>query len=202
MELEKENAWARELLRPGETLLWSGKPQMKRVVEPADLISLALMGVVAFFGGRMLRDFLRAEQKNVIGIVVICAALVYGFGRILWTVVQRFLELRSAAYALTDQRVIGRNGKKTKSLELTSLPRMTVAQRGDGSGDILFGANPQAAYAPDGFRLNGGFRYRGGPRPGFRAILEFREIPELSRVERMICEAVDLAQTAAGTDGE
>lgn len=200
MELEKDHAWVRELLRPGETLLWSGKPQRMRVVEPADLIALALLGVAAFFGGRMLRDFLQAEQKNIFGIAVIAAVLVFGFGRILWTLVQRFLEQRNAAYALTDQRVIGRRGKNTKSLELTSLPRMTVAERDDGSGDILFGINPQAAYAPEGFRINGGFRYRGGTQPGFRAILEFREIPEPGRVEQMIREAADRAQSAAGTE--
>lgn len=200
MEFEKDGAWARELLRPGETLLWSGKPQRKRVVEPADLVSLALMGIAAFFGGRMLRDFLQGEQKNIFGIAVIAAVLVFGFGRILWTLAQRFLELRNAAYALTDQRVIGRRGKNTKSLELTSLPRMTVAQRDDGSGDILFGTDPQAAYAPEGFRINGGFRYRGAAQPGFRAILEFREVPELNRVEQMIREAADRAQSAGGTE--
>ncbi len=196
MAYESDTSWARELLQPGEKLLWTGKPGRVRLLEKKDLISLAIMLVLAALGGKLLWDFLQPEKKNYLGAVAVAAALAICVWRTLGGILGRFLALKRARYALTDRRVVARSGKGTKSLDLTDLPRMTAAQRDDGSGDLLFGAGTQPVDVPGGIGSGGLFRFGKSARNGFPAILELREIPNVDGLERLIREAAEQAKAA------
>ncbi len=201
MEYENDSSWVRGMLQPGETLLWSGRPGKVRVFGKEDVIlipfSLVWCGFLAF---SVWSTWSESGGNLIAGIfpkLFLIPFVVAG----LWLLVGRFVvkvvSAKKECYALTSQRIIIQKGKTTRSLELTDLPPMSVTQRSDGSGDILFG---------DAFRR---YNYTNGSRIGFSwntggsyqtTLTEFRAISDVSRVEYRIRQAADRARAAA--DGQ
>jgi hypothetical protein len=170
------------LLRPGERLLWQGRPIPRRfVLTPADVF---LIPFSLLWGG-----FALFWEAGVIGSGAPLFFLMWGvpfvlFG--LYFILGRFFvayrQAVSTHYAVTDRRILIVSGlfrRGVTELDLRSIPAIDVRSAGDGVGTINFAPMPlgwmmQASWAP----------WMGvGAAPAFRAIAD------ASRVHGIIHEA-------------
>src|SRR5690349_11734674 len=108
--LDSADAVARTRLRPGEHLLWSGRPDPKRLFTRSDAF-LIPFGV--FFLGFSIFWTVTASRTAsspawLFGTVFIAVGVYYLFGRF---VVKRRRQLRST-YAVTDDRALAIIGDK------------------------------------------------------------------------------------------
>lgn len=184
-------SWVRELLQPGETLLWTGRPEKLRFFEhedrklvPFSLVWCGITGVLIWL------TWVRGGSDPSLGlprlfmIPFAAVGLWLLIGRLVW----RFLSGMKERYALTDRRVIIRKGGSTQSLELTDLPRMNVTGYGDGSGEISFGEETTCETTRRAF---GGHSYTATYHHN---LPKLRVIPDVERVEYRIRQAAEQAR--------
>ena len=117
------------------------------------------------------------------GILFVLAGLFLTVGRFLLAAYRD----RRTSYALTSERIIAQTGSTRKALELATLPRMSVIQRSDGTGDIRFGE--MAVYG----RMAGLESVRFHNQS---SLMELRNIPDVNQVEYRIRTAADQAVRA------
>ena len=188
MDYENDTTWVRGMLHPGENLLWTGKPEKVRIFGKEDVFlipfSLFWCGFVAFSVWNTWRD----EDGGMFSKLFMIPFVAAGFWLLIGRFAVKLLSAKNERYALTSQRVIVRKGKTTKSLDLLDLPRMSVTQREDGSGDIRFGEST------DYYRRSGSFSW--GSSAYQASLLELRGIPDVNRLEYRIRTAADQLREA------
>ena len=191
MDYENDTSWARGLLRPGENLLWTGKPEKVRLLRKEDLFLIPVgLLLAAFFAFVFIPMLLKSEgPARYVATPLVCVFLLIALWMALVRPVTRYFGLKKAMYALTSQRVVAAQGKNVKSLELLALPPITVKRRKDGSGSVCFGGGTQT------------YSYSGGMRRGRRTVtyapeLEFADVPEVDQVENRVRQAVEQAKRA------
>jgi len=131
----------RSELGAGEKLLWSGQPRGGLRLRPADalLIPFSLMwgGFAVFWEVSVFR--LDAPVFfRLWGIPFVLVGLYFIFGRFFADGWQR----ARTYYGVTNERVLIVSGlfqRQVKSLSLRNLPELTLSERGDRSGNIIFG---------------------------------------------------------------
>lgn len=191
MHYENDTSWARELLQPGENLLWSGKPEKVRLFEKEDqklvpfsllwcAITVFLIWIAWMRGGS--NPALTVPRLLVIPFAAVGLWLLVG--RFIW----RFISEKKERYALTDCRVILRLSNGVQSLDLTNLPQMNVSRYSDGSGEISFGE--ETAYV-NTRRPRGG---RANTATVHYVLPKIRSVSDVDRVEYRIRQAVTMAQ--------
>jgi hypothetical protein len=174
------------LLLPGETLLWSDRPDPRRWFAPNDAwlipISLLLGGFAIFLEAGDLAHFARSGFSGVdafalwgIPFVVVGQYLIWG----------RFLYKRwdrqRIVYAVTSRRLLTVRGSNFRSLFLDRLPAINQSTRPDGSGTLDFSSTSFSA----GMWANTGldwFNLRAG-------VPAFYDIDDVRNVYRLIAEA-------------
>ena len=191
MDYETDTSWVRSLLQPGESLLWSGKPGKIRLLGKEDIFlipfSLFWCGFLGFTIRNTWQDDNTALPFKLFFLPFIAVGLWMLVGRFVW----KLLTLRKERYALTSQRIIIQSGKERKTLELASLPQISVTERADGSGDIHFGQQLQTYYGASGFRSDRQRVYRSN-------IPAFHAIADVNRVEYRIRQAAEQLRDARG----
>jgi hypothetical protein len=162
-------------LAPGERLLWSGRPGQGLRLRTADavMIPFSLMwGGFAFFWEFMVVSQQAPLIMRLWGLPFVCIGLYMIVGRFF---VDSFLRARTH-YGLTSTRVIIvtlRGSRQVKSLTLAGLTDITLSERKDHSGNIVFG--PGSASNP--FINN----RRGATAPSFELIADARLVYERIR---------------------
>lgn len=150
-------------LRPGEKLIWSGKPQheaggatRKRNLWVGPAIQLAvIVAVVWFINGQLpqgaLDRFLGGKELGtgaVIGVsgVIFVVFFLPGVLKTLKLDSQSRLDryFLSLQYAITDQRVIIMQGDRVDSYGPEDLTQLKILDRGDGRQDVQFQENDPA----------------------------------------------------------
>ena len=188
MDYENDTSWVRGLLRPGENLLWSGRPEKPRLLQKEDLFLVPIgLLLAAFFICVFIPILLKTEKYVVIPLV--CVFTLVALWMSLVRPVTRYLGLKKARYALTSQRVVAAQGKKVKSLELLALPPVTVKRRKDGSGSVCFGGGTQS------YSYSGTGRFNRGTVT-YPPELEFADVPEVDQVENRVRQAAEQAKRA------
>lgn len=161
-------------LLPGEKLFWSGVPRQGLLLQASDIFMIPfslLWGgfaifwmVSAAFGGAPFFFVL-------FGVPFVLVGLYFIFGRFIHDSVLR----GRTFYGLTDRRVIIVTNlltRKSQSINLQTMPEVTLSERSDGSGTITFGAIPW-----NSFFMNSG-RWPGQPPQAscFVGIAEARSV--------------------------
>jgi len=144
------------LLDPGEKLLWSGQPKQGVRLQASDAImipfSLMWGGFAIFWEAGVLGIFEMPHQSHpegsasivawifpLWGIPFVVIGLYMIFGRFFYDAAVR----KKTWYGLTDRRLIVVKSffnRGVTSFDHDSLTNLNLVERGDGSGDILFGS--------------------------------------------------------------
>ena len=184
MDYENDTSWVRGMLQPGENLLWTGRPEKLRLLGKEDFylipFSLFWCGFAGFATWMVWKDGSAPLAPRLFMLPFILAGL--------WLLAGRFIvksvSVKKQRYALTSRRIIIRKGRKATSLDLGSLPPMSVLRRDDGSGDIRF--NDGTAY----YRAYNGPGWNTGTR-SHTVFPELLALPDVDRVEYRIRQAVE-----------
>ncbi len=169
-------------LRPGERLLWQGRPIPRRfILTPADVFlvpfSLLWGGFAIFWEAGVILS--GAPFFFLIwGIPFVLFGLYFIFGRFLVA----YRQALSTWYAVTDRRILIVSGlfrRGVTELDLRSIPAIDVRSGGDGVGTINF------APMPLGWMMQASW----APWLGASAVPAFRAIPDASRVHGIIQDA-------------
>lgn len=157
-------------LRPGEKLLWSGKPRdglrlrsSDAALIPASLAwgGFAIFWEVSVFATRAPFFF------KLWGIPLVLTGLYRIFGRFLVDAKAR----EQTFYGVTNERVIIVTrlfGLKVQSFPLQTLPQLTLEEKADGSGTLLL-----AAPIPNKMLLSGNWPNRQNQMPPAFEMIEY-----------------------------
>lgn len=143
MEHESEHVIASQL-EGGERLLWHGGPRQGLRMTAGDIILVPfslLWGGFAFFWEYMVLRHGAPWFFAVWGIPFVLFGAYVIAGRFFWDAKRR----AATYYGVTNRRVIIRSGvwrPSTRSVNLRTLSDLSVAERADGSGDIILGVAP------------------------------------------------------------
>jgi hypothetical protein len=167
-------------LGSGERLLWSGKPAAGLRLRASDIfmIPFSLMwGGFAIFWEFQVVASGAPFFFMLWGVPFVLVGLYMIVGRFFVDSYQR----SRTYYGVSDQRVLivgGLMSRQVTSLALQGLVEMSLNERGDGSGDIVFGRNDGFAA---GWPTAGWQRGRTPPAPSFELIAQVRQVYELIR---------------------
>ena len=153
-------------LKPGERIVWSGKPKQGLLLRDADMIAIPMS--IMLLGFALLLDFL-ALNFDVRWPVIFFA--VTSSGAFIYLGIVRFFtgarRRRHIEYCLTNKRVLLLHGPKGKleTLPLSQIDKAEVTAEKDGSGHVSFGnSNPVWPW------LLGTFYFSSAAIPGFELI--------------------------------
>jgi hypothetical protein len=180
---DKYAAALRELLEPGERLLWSGRPRLGLMLRASDAIaipfSLFWCGFAIFWEWGVISIDRAPWFFKLWGIPFVAVGLYLVFGRFVVDAYQR----GRTFYGITDQRaVILIEGlrRTVRTLALQGLTEIEFAEGRGGRGTLTFGRDALGAYR--------GFALRGWP--GSAALApSFEGIENASEVLRAIRKA-------------
>jgi len=167
-------------LAPQEKLLWVGQPRQGLLLRSADLFlipfSLLWGGFAVFWEASVVRTGAPFFFK-LWGVPFVLVGIYIVFGRFFVDARQR----RRTFYGVTDQRVViitGLFGRSIQSLDLGSLPGLSLDEKANGQGTISFGASqwPYAWMQGSGWPTG-----RGRAVPCFDSIAGARQVYELIR---------------------
>lgn len=159
-------------LQPGEQLIWSGHPITGVEGQLADfwLVPLGLL-----LAGYALHWMWSAQaaggySASLLGVPLLLVGLYLAGGRLLYRAHQR----AHTAYFITSERVLIQSGllfKQATSFDLNRLPPLTLVEKPDRTGTILFGTSHSryAALARVGW-------------PGVPQVPQFARVPEVRQV--------------------
>jgi hypothetical protein len=171
---------AREL-RSGEQLLWQGRPRAGIRLRSADWyqVPFSLVWCVFVFpmAGGVLFGTRKASVEAFVYILLAALGLYSLLGRYFVDAIRR----KNTAYALTSRRAIMAVdffGRNVQPINLQSLPEVSVSEKSDGSGTILFGAAPSRNRAMSN-------PWTGAPsQPAFEMIEDVRRVNDLIDKQR------------------
>ncbi|MBB6485040.1 PH domain-containing protein [Rhizobium lusitanum] len=165
---------------PGEKLLWHGQPQQGFMLNNSDLLlipfSLMWGGFAIFWEGTVITQVNASFFFKLWGVPFVLIGLYLIIGRF---VIDAFVRARTQ-YAVTNRRIIIlREGwfSKLLTLSLERLPSMDLDQKGDGTGTINFGTDPEAGQGHHGGMSNWTPALSKVPR--FLGIANVREVFDL-----------------------
>jgi PH (Pleckstrin Homology) domain-containing protein len=165
-------------LDAGEQLLWSGQPAHGIRFRRGDIfmIPFSLM-----WGGFAIFWELMALRKSgsiffqIWGVPFVLVGLYLMVGRFCWDAWRRTYTF----YGVTNRRVLlitGFRSQSTSTVPLRAIPAITLSERRDGSGDVVFDTNDGRHVA------TGGFVSRGSSVPVMlEFILNAREVYDIIR---------------------
>jgi hypothetical protein len=165
-------------LRAGEHLLWSGMPRQGFILRTADMFLIPfslLWASVAFLWEYSVVEMQKSPLLfPIFGIPFVLLGIYFVAGRFAVDIYLR----RRTYYGLTNQRALiltGLFSTQVKAVSLQNLDEMSLTERADGSGDIIFGAVPPAYWMYKG-NLPGLER---NPVPAFELIEAVRTVYSL-----------------------
>ena len=135
-------------LRAGEKMLWNGKPARGLKLQSSDFFAIPFSlfwGGFAFFWMYSATTATSNNHNDPIATVFPLFGLPFVAMGIYLIIGRFFVDAKIRAnteYAVTNERAIivsGLFSRKVKSLNLKSIPDISVIEKSDGSGTIIFG---------------------------------------------------------------
>jgi hypothetical protein len=171
----------RAQLESGEQLIWHGQPRQGLLLRPSDAFMIPfslLWGGFAIFWETTVILSDAPVFFWLFGIPFVLMGLHFIFGRFFTDARAR----KHTFYGVTNDRIIitsGKHGKRTQSLSLSTLGDITLDERADGTGTIIFAAaNPLGRWGNSGAMR--------GIGTGSQTPPSFEMIPQAKKVYEMI----------------
>ncbi len=168
-------------LNSDEKLLWISVPKEGIMIKSADAFMIPfslLWGGFAIFWEYKVINSGAPFFFMLWGIPFILISIYLIFGRFFYDSVSR----KNTIYGITQNRIIIKSGifkKSIKSINLITLVDVTLNEKSDGSGTIVFGSE---------FGIYGMFRGTGWPVSGSKMLPAFEMIPEVRKVYKIITD--------------
>jgi hypothetical protein len=124
-------------LRPGERVLWAGRPRSGRLVRVTDLPALGFGALWTTIVLTAMLSVTRTESPLMVK-VFFFVFLVIGVSSAFGGIVTRGIRLRRTVYAVTDQRLLTLTGETLQANDVRHITETRVTVRTDGSGDLFF----------------------------------------------------------------
>ncbi|NMB67493.1 MAG: PH domain-containing protein [Chloroflexi bacterium] len=131
-------------LDPAERILWAGQPRQGWMLHPQDIFMIPfslLWGGFAIFWFASVLFIGENIFFALFGVPFVLVGLYLIFGRFLYDRWAR----KNTFYALTNQRILIRNGGRVASLtsiHLTAIPEITFQEHREGRASFFFSAVP------------------------------------------------------------
>jgi hypothetical protein len=139
-------------LRPGERLLWSGRPDERALFIPADAFlvpfGLAFLAFAVFWTTQAAKG--TSAFFPIFGSVFIAIGLYYVFGRFVVKVWRK----RRSVYAVTDRRAFAIEGSTVTDTAIVGVGRTVSRSRGNHLVSVVFATGRSATWNP----MSGGNR--------------------------------------------
>jgi hypothetical protein len=177
MEYEAKQLILREL-EAGERLLWAGQPRRGICFRKGDIFMIPFSLIWASFS--IFWEIMAFSENSPLffrfwGIPFILVGAYMVAGRFVWDARRR----AKTYYGVTDRHLLivyGVDSKKTTTLALKSLPGLTLDERYNGDGDVVFDTKDASHVA------TGGIVGRGQTVPAmFELIPQAREVYNIIR---------------------
>ena len=142
MQFEQQQAFI-NYLQPNESIQWTGKPPGGLLLRKADIFMIPfslLWGGFAIFWELTVFTSGAPAFFLLFGGVFVLVGLYIIVGRFFFDMLKR----KNTIYALTNERALilsGLFGQSLKSLNLKSIPEISIKVKPDGRGTIIFGSN-------------------------------------------------------------
>ncbi|HEX5336259.1 MAG TPA: hypothetical protein VFW55_10275 [Propionicimonas sp.] len=124
-------------LRPGERVLWAGRPGTGRLVRLTDLPALGFGALWTTIVLTAMSSIGRSDAPVLVRVFFV-GFLLIGVSTAFGGIVMRGLRLRRTVYAVTDQRVLTLTGETLQANDVRHITETRVTVRPDGSGDLFF----------------------------------------------------------------
>jgi hypothetical protein len=124
-------------LRPGERVLWAGRPSSARLFRLTDLPALGFGALWTTIVLTAMLAATRAESPLMVKVFFLVFLLI-GVSSAFGGIVTRGVRLRRTAYAVTDQRLLTLTGETLQANDVRHITQTRVTVRPDGSGDLFF----------------------------------------------------------------
>ncbi len=131
-------------LDPNERILWAGQPRQGLILRPQDIFMIPfslLWGGFAIFWFISVLSIEGSGFFALFGVPFVLVGLYLIFGRFFFDSWMR----KNTFYAITNQRILIRNGGRVSSLtsiNLSAIPEITLQEHRTGRASIFFGALP------------------------------------------------------------
>ncbi|HEY3547482.1 MAG TPA: hypothetical protein VGK17_15530 [Propionicimonas sp.] len=173
-------------LRPGERVLWAGRPGSGRLVRVTDLPALGFGAIWMTIVLTAMSSIGRSDAPMLVRLLFIVFLLI-GVATAFGGIVTRGVRLRRTFYAVTDQRLLTLTGETLQANDVRHITETRVTVRPDGSGDLFFtGEFDQLAQLgqlpPQVQRL--AFTLASSQRTG--AAIGFQAIPDILAVQAIV----------------
>lgn len=138
-------------LRPGESLVWAGKPRGGVRLSPADTAMLPFRIIwsgAALSAGYILTRVAGTAASPFFTLSFALLFLLFGFYTLVGRLLVDALRRRNTIYGLTSHRLIVASGvfrRGVRSFDLGKLPPLWIVERKDGSGTIGAGTPPRGS---------------------------------------------------------
>jgi hypothetical protein len=171
----------RSQLDPGERLLWTGRPRQGIILRVSDIFvipfSLVWSGIVfmAVTSSIAKKDF---GLGLLFFVPFVIAGVYITVGRFVYDILNR----RGTYYGVTENRIViveGIFGRSITSLDLKSLPAVTLKEKRNGKGTVLFSGDPNQAGTPSWLRGRG--ERKEGRFVGFESIPDAKKVFDIVR---------------------
>ncbi len=160
-------------LKPGETILWIGRPRTGFYLRDADIILIPVS--IIFIGFASILTFAAIHYHSpwpykVFAGLTVLMALYLAFIRH----IRDYRRRQHMWYCITTQRVLQLRGHKLSTLPIENIEYLDKTEEKDGSGFIFFGKiNPLWPW------LFGKFYFTSHPLPGFESIADVSTVFDL-----------------------
>ena len=152
-------------INPSERILWAGRPKTGIIFRKTDIFVTLFSAVWLVMWTRGFGAFWKGEREISIDILFLLLGTVVGlyflFGRFIHDAWRR----SRTHYGLTEHRVLIITGtlyNRPKSIPLKSMKDISLQEKADGSGAIIFGSSGMAAFFK-GHKYSPGFHSKNVP---------------------------------------
>lgn len=173
-------------LRPGERVLWAGRPASGRLVRLTDLPALGFGALWTAIVLTAMSSIGRSDAPVLVRVFFV-GFLLIGVSSAFGGIVMRGVRLRRTVYAVTDQRLLTLTGDTLQANDVRHITETRVTVRPDRSGDLFFtGEFDQLAQLgqlpPQVRRL--AFSLASSQRTG--AAIGFQAVPDVLAVQAIV----------------
>ncbi|MBR6826180.1 MAG: hypothetical protein IKM59_06490 [Oscillospiraceae bacterium] len=145
MDQREDYNFARDLMEPGEYVLWEGGPAKGTIFSAVPFSSyLTCLGVIAF--SVIMRKLTMSVEEGYAYLFWYIFTAVGVYGIFIWPF-QAYFTRKNSHYVITNRKIYRKRGRKIDSLPAANMPSYETSYNHNGNGTISFAKTSTPAWA-------------------------------------------------------